>query len=100
MKNKEDLKHLAEGELWEQFKETVYFEELQKFIIPKVKEFRDNIVSLSMSGKHEEARDMAQKLSGFLLMSEFLDDTISTRAESLQEYQEEKEFGKQLPHRL
>jgi hypothetical protein len=100
VKSKEDLKCLAEGELWEQFKETVYFEELQRFMIPKIKEFRDNIVSLSMAGKHEEARDTAQKLSGFLIISEFLDDTISTRVESLEVQREEKEFGKQLPHRL
>ena len=91
---------MANGELWEQFKKTLYFEELDKFMVERIRELRDNIVSFSMSGKHEEARDLAQKLSGFLMVSEFIDDTISTRAESLEFEREAKEFNRQLPHRL
>jgi hypothetical protein len=100
MKKRDEETSLANGELWEQFKKTLYFEELDKFMVERIRELRDNIVSFSMSGKHEEARDLAQKLSGFLMVSEFIDDTISTRAESLEFEREAKEFNRQLPHRL
>lgn len=100
MKQRNEENVLAEGELWESFKKTQYFSELEEFIIEKTKEMRDRIVQSSMNGKYDEARDVAQQLSGFRIISDFIDDTISTRAESLEFAKEQKEFGKQLPHRL
>jgi hypothetical protein len=94
------MKEKIEGELWEQFKHTEYFLELEKFIIERTKDMRDRIVQASMNGKYEESRDLAQQLSGFRLISEFIDDTISTRAEAIEYEREQKEFSKQLPHRL
>jgi len=100
MRKNEEETSLANGELWEQFKKTVYFEQLNEFSMNRIKELRDSIIQASMDGKHEEARDLGQKLSGFLEINNWIDDTISTRAESLEYAREEKEFKSQLPHRL
>jgi hypothetical protein len=100
MKQKSEETSLADGELWEQFKKTEYFLELDTFILERTKDMRDRIVQASMNGKYDEARDVAQQLSGFRIICDFIDDTISTRAESLEYEREAKEFNKQLPHRL
>ena len=99
-KNEEEQKLLASGELWESFKKTLYFEEMEKFILSRVKEYRDMVIDASMSGKHDEARDLGQRLAGFLEISNWVDDTISTRVESLEFEREQKDFERQLPHRL
>jgi hypothetical protein len=88
------------GELMEQFKKTLYFEELEKFCIETMKDLRDNVIDSALRGDYEESRDQSQRLAGFKLISDFIDDTISTRAEEIQTEKEAKEFSKQLPHRL
>ena len=100
MKSKEDLRDLANGELWETFKKTLYFEELERFCIEKTKELRESIIQASVDRDYEKSRDLAQQLSGFRLMTDFIDDTISTRAEEMQTEREAKDFNRQLPHRL
>ena len=100
MKSKEDLRDLASGELWESFKNTMYYDELDRFCIEKTRELRDSIIQSSVDRDYEKARDLAQQLSGFRLMTDFIDDTISTRAEELQSDRDQKDFNKQLPHRL
>jgi hypothetical protein len=100
MKKREDETSLVNGELWESFKKTLYYDELNKFITEKREELRDMIIIASMDGKHEDARDLGQKLSGFLLISNFIEDSVNTRVEALQFEKEQKTFEKQLPHRL
>jgi DNA polymerase III gamma/tau subunit len=63
MKNKEDLRDLANGELWETFKKTLYFEELERFCIEKTKELRESIIQASVDRDYEKSRDLAQQLS-------------------------------------
>ena len=100
MKQKEEEKPLANGELWESFKKTLYYEELEKFLIERTKELRDSIIQASVDRDYEKSRDLAQQLSGFRMVSDFIDDTISTRAEEMQTERELKDFNRQLPHRL
>jgi hypothetical protein len=98
MKNKEDLKPSAD--LWESFKNTQYFDELERFCLEKTRELRDSIIQASVDRDYEKSRDLGQQLCGFRLMTDFIDDTISTRAEEIQSEREAKDFNKQLPHRL
>ena len=99
-RNEEDDKLIASGELWETFKNTLYYEELDKFCKKTIRDFKDMIVDASMNSRHDEARDLAQKLAGFRMVTDWIDDTISTRAESLEFEREQKDFERQLPHRL
>jgi hypothetical protein len=78
----------------------LYFEELEKFLIERTKELRDSIIQASVDRDYEKSRDLAQQLSGFRMVSDFIDDTISTRAEEIETERELKDFNRQLPHRL
>ena len=98
--SEDERSSVASGELWETFKKTLYYEELEKFCSEKIHELKDMIINASMSGRYEESRDLAQKLAGFRMVTDWIDDTISTRVESLEYEREQKEFDKQLPHRL
>jgi hypothetical protein len=101
MKPKEEETSSAKnGEIWESFRKTLYYKEMQEFLEEKSQELKDSIVQLSMDRKFDEARDFSQKLSGFLIFRDFVEDTISTREEDRESLKEEKEYRKQLPHRL
>ena len=99
-RGQEDDLAVNEGEMWETFKKTNYYDVIEKFAHEKINEMKDLIVQASIDGRHEQARDLGQKLSGFKIFLDFVDDSISTRVETLQYEREQKEFEKQLPHRL
>jgi hypothetical protein len=91
---------VADGEMWQTFKKTNYFEAIEKFSFDKISEMKDLIVQASMEGRHDQARDLGQRLAGFKTFLDYVDDSIATRVETLQYEREQKEFERQLPHRL
>lgn len=92
MRSEEDQKIMSSGEMWEQFRETLFYSELKKMILEKQEELKQGIIDNAISEKYEQAKASAWVLQGLNILDEFMDGGISARREVIESEKENKQY--------
>jgi len=92
MRTEEAQKTISLGDLWSQFKETLFYSELKKMMDEKTEELKQEIVDKTISKNYEEAQVSAWVLKGLNILDEFLDAHISAAHELILEEKEQKTY--------
>ena len=92
MRSEENQKIMSNGEMWEQFKETLFYSELKKMISERQEELKQWIIDGAMSGEHEKSKASAWILHGLNILDEFMDGNVSARNELLEEEKDQKQY--------
>ena len=91
---------VSKGRLYEEFKKTIYYEDLKRFIDEQTELCKDQTVKRTIEGKYEEAKEYAFKLSGYQSIVQYIEEAIiSARIEEDSE-REEHEYQKSIPRHV
>ena len=93
----EDQEIINKGKLWKQFKETVWYEDLSKFIEEQEKIGREACSDLTINGQYELAKAAALKVAGILVVKSYMEDSISNMEEIYSAEKEDKEYKESIP---
>lgn len=95
-----DEQIIERGQLWTSFKQTDYYEDLERFFKEQETLGRAAVCDLTIAGKYEESKAAAHKLSGILAVREYISDCIAGMKDQIELEKADKQYRKAIPKHI
>lgn len=86
----------AKGELYQEFKETLYYEDISNFINEQISSCKDQTVKKTLEGKYDEAKVYAHMISGLKLVTDYIEDCIQGNLDAKEAEQADKDYVSEI----
>lgn len=96
-RSEQDKETVDKGRLWAEFKTTLFGIRLFEFFEEQEKLGKDSAFELLINDDKDGAKQAAAKLSGILAVKSFIEDSISSMNELLEQEKIEREERKSIP---
>lgn len=97
-RTEEDQEIVDRGKLWIEFKNTLWFKDLNVFLNTQIETLKDSVVTLTLNQNYEDAKKEAQKMAGFKEVKAYIEnDAVEAMNELIQGEQAEREYKDGIP---
>lgn len=91
---------VSKGRLYEEFKRTLYYEDLKRFLDEQIEICKEKTVEKTTEREYEEAKEFAYKLSGYKSVIEYIDKTIELAHSEAEFLREDREYHNSIPRHV